>query len=759
MGKLRLTIASALICVLSCHIVDAQTVNDTVDSVSGPVRHRPKVGVVMSGGGAKGFAHIRALKAIEEAGIPIDYIAGTSMGSIIGGLYAVGYDPDMMEELTTHQDWGLIIMDKVPRRYMSLDNRYNKRNYWLNLPIIDGKVKIKNSFVDGVYVNMLLTRLTLPAYDRRDFNDLSVPFFCVATDMTTADPVIWESGSMARAIRSSMSIPFLFAPVDHGDRLLCDGGLLNNFPVRLMREKGADIVIGIDLEMEYIEKEKLDNSLKILERLIAVVSQHESNVAREQCDILIRPDIGKANMLSFNDFSPILNCGDEAGKAHEMELKALADSLQAIEPFEIKRPHVKPLDSIFITSVEVDGVGPKDIENIKSTFSEDLPKMFLVDEIEELIVRNYSTGYYSDMWYEVKPSDNGNTLVVHCKTSSYQTLGVSAHYDNNYRMQMLLNYSMMYVSKKFKRRTLNIDVNLADYPYLKVNYKLHPNNTFRLGTELTSMLLKIDKHAEDKTVTNMLSTQDNKLDLFVQVVPNRNQQFSIGLVGAYSCIKSKMSLENTVDPDIVDLSRYSASKIYKYDFYPHAYARYFFNNEDDADFTMSGWNIDVQAKYIFYKVGTDFNYPYFALKADVNRAFRIGSRHSIRLGAVGAMPLLVENLPWYYGIAVGGQSKMRYMDNLIPFTGIPFVGDIYDYIGFIKSSWYWNIFKGLYTQVNCDLGSLTDRMYNWFKDDSYVIGGGLTVGYKTPIGPVEIQFSKSNKFNGPLFFVNIGFWF
>lgn len=759
MGKLRLTIASALICVLSCHIVDAQIVNDTADSVGGLVRHRPKVGVVMSGGGAKGFAHIRALKAIEDAGIPIDYIAGTSMGSIIGGLYAVGYDPDMMEELTTQQDWGLIIMDKVPRKYMSLDNRYNKRNYWLKLPIVDGKVRIRNSIVDGVYVNMLLTRLTLPAYKHRDFNDLSVPFFCVATDMTTADPVIWEGGSMARAIRSSMSIPFLFAPVENGDRLLCDGGLLNNFPVRLMREKGADIVIGIDLEMDYIEKEKLDNSLKILERLIAVVSQHESNKAREECDILIRPDIGKANMLSFNDFSPILKCGEEAGKVHEMELKALADSLQAIEPFEIKRPHVKPLDSIFITSVEVEGVGPKDTENIKSTFDDDLPKMFPVDEIEELIVRNYSTGYYSDMWYEVKPSDEGNILVVHCKTNSYQTVGVTAHYDNNYRMQMLVNYSMMYVSRKFKRRTLNIDACIADHPYLKANYKLHPNNTIRFGTELTSMLLKVDKHAEDKTVTNIWSTQDNKLDLFMQVVPDRNQQFSIGLVGAYSQIKSKMSWDNTVDPDIVDLNQYSAKQIYKYGFYPHAYARYFFNNEDDADFARSGWNIDLQAKYILYKVGTDYKYPYFALKADVNKAFPIGRKQSIRLGAVGAMPLLVENLPWYYGIAVGGQSRMKYMDNIIPFTGLPFVSNIYDYIGFVKTSWYWNIFKGLYTQVNCDFGSLTDRMNRWFKDGSYIIGAGLAVGYKTPIGPIEIQVSKSNVVNNPVMYISIGFWF
>jgi len=738
----------------------AQVIYEVPKRPEDTVKHRPKVGVVMSGGGAKGFAHIRALKAIEEAGIPIDYIAGTSMGSIIGGLYAVGYDPDMMEQLTTHQDWGLIIMDKVPRKYMSLDNRFHKRNYWLQLPIKNKKITLKSSIVDGVYVNMLLTRLTLPAYKHRNFKELSVPFFCVATDMTTADPVIWENGSLAQAIRSSMSIPFLFAPVDHGKKLLCDGGLLNNFPVRLMREKGADIVIGIDLEMEYIEKEKLDNSLKILERLIAVVSQHESNKAREECDILIRPDIGKANMLSFNDFSPILKCGDEAGKAHESELKALADSLQKIEPFTINRPHVKPIDSIFIASVEVEGIGENDRKNIKNTFGRGLPRVMAVDEIEELIVRNYSTGYYSDMWYEVKPSVDGNILVVHCKANSYHTFGVTAHYDNNYRMQLFLNYSMMNVSKKYKRRTLSIDVNIADYPYLRVNYKKHLNDTYRIGAELTDMLLKLDLHKKDKSVSNMLSTQDNKLDLFMQIVPNRNQQISIGAVAAYSCIKSRMSLENIVDPEVIQMYNLSNKDIYKYDFYPHLYARYFYNDEDNADFALSGWNIDILAKYILYNVGKDFDYPYMMLKADVNRAFKLGEKQSIRVGVVATMPLLIDNLPWYYGNVVGGQSRMKYMDNIYPFTGMPFVGDQYDYIAFIKTSWYWNMFKGLYTQVNCDMGSMTNMLSRWLiNKDYYNIGAGLAVGYKTPIGPIEVQVSKCNNYDKAVFYVNFGFWF
>lgn len=715
----------------------------------GDTLERPKVGVVMSGGGAKGFAHIRALKAIEDAGIPIDYIAGTSMGSIIGGLYAVGYDPDVMEDLTTHQNWDLIIMDKVPRKYMSLDNRFNKRNYLLRLPIIDGKIKIKSAFVDGVYVNMLLTRLTLPAYKQRDFNKLSVPFFCVATDMTTADPVIWESGSIARAIRSSMSIPFLFAPIDYGDKLLCDGGLLNNFPVRLMREKGADIVIGIDLENDYIDKAKLDNSLKILERLIAVVSQHESNKAREECDILIRPDVGNANMLSFNDFSPILECGEKAGKEHEMELKALADSLQKIHPFKIERPHVQPMNSIHIDEVEVEGVSSNDVKSIKSYFlDKGLPRNFTIDEIEEIIVKNYSTGFYSDIWYEVKDVEGENVLVMHCKSNSYQTFGLAAHYDNNYRMQVLLNYSMMHVSEKYKRRSLSIDACVADHPYLRINYAKHVTNKFRIGAKASALLLKLNMYASNKSVYAMYGIQDNKLDLYMQYVPNLHQQLSLGLVTSYSQIKDKMySMYEVVVP---------------YKFYPHIVLRYFYNNEDDADFATKGWNVDFIAKYSFHNPDADgpiFKNQFVTLKLDANKSFPIGKKMAIRTGVVGTMPIGREVLPKYFSVMSGGQSRMRYFDNIIPIIGVPFASELGDFLAFIKTAYYYNMWKGLYASVNCDIGFSSFFLEDWFSKPNFGIGGGLTVGYKTPIGPVEICVSRGNMYDKPVMYINLGFWF
>ena len=392
MKKIFLTIVILLLALFSANAQDTivESHHDTIAVKSAdtvvPVHHRPKVGVVLSGGGAKGFAHIGALRVIEEAGIPIDFIAGTSMGSIVGGLYAVGYDPDMMQKLCTEQNWDLIIKDQIPRKFMPLDKRYHERHYLVSVPLKNGKLKIKRSMVDGMYVNMLLTRLTMPAYKERDFDSLPVPFLCIGTDMITADPIEFRKGSLAQSIRSSMSIPFLFEPVEYDGYLLCDGGLTNNFPVQNVRAMGADIIIGVDLEIIKSDPEVLDNSLKVLERLIAVVSQDKSNEAREQCDILIRPDIGKANIMSFNDFDPIIQCGEKGAQDMYPALKRLADSLQAIEPFEPVRHHTQPVDKVLVNSVEVVGVDEYESEILASEFGDEFPQEFEIDDIETTVV-------------------------------------------------------------------------------------------------------------------------------------------------------------------------------------------------------------------------------------------------------------------------------------------------------------------------------------------------------------------------------------
>lgn len=775
------TIIGFLFLALSLNAQDtiAEVQTDTVsimktDTVI-PVRHRPKVGVVLSGGGAKGFAHIGALRVIEEAGIPIDYIAGTSMGSIVGGLYAVGYDPDMMQKLCTEQDWDLIIKDQVPRKFMPLEKRINERHYLVSVPLKNGKLKIKRSMVDGVYVNMLLTRLTMPAYKERDFDSLPIPFLCIGTDLISADPIEFRKGSLAQSIRSSMSIPFLFEPVEYDGYLLCDGGLTNNFPVQNVRAQGCDIIIGVDLEIIKSDPEVLDNSLKVLERLIAVVSQDKSNVARDQCDILIRPDIGKANIMSFNDFSPIINCGEKGARAMFPELKRLADSLQAIEPFEPVRHHTQPVDKIMVNDVEVVGVDEYDSKVLKSEFGDDFPREIDIDEIETTVVKIYSQGYYSNVYYEIIDTPDGNILRFHCKHKTSLTFNLGAHYDNNYGIGVLLN-----MNARTKHFDYNVDLNLSDNPYFKAQIVHRYTRMLRGTLELSAINLTANLNTYNGRIFGAMRVQQNTVNTFLQVIPSVNHTFKLGFRLDYTLVKDR------------SYSEYDYSDYSKHELYPKFYAQYFFNNEDQTGFPRKGWNINVIGKCILYDTvfSTAESQPIYIVQADIRKSFPIGQRHAFRLGAVGAMRFGDISLPDDNMIFVGGQSKMYYVDNIMSFTGLPFLSVYTEYAAYARAGWQWNFYKNFYGVINFDAGYFknyldpinwvlsdeiteeemaqyvqkmndlySDRLETWFIPDNFIIGGGLTLGMKTLFGPIELQLSKANVTKNWCFFINVGYWF
>ena len=737
------------------------TIVPAVTGKTAATSHRPKVGVVLSGGGAKGFAHIGALRVIEEAGIPIDYIAGTSMGSIIGGLYAVGYDPDMMQKLCTEQDWNLIMKDQIPRRFIPLEKRINERHYIVTLPYKNGQLKIKRSLIDGMYVNMLLTRLMMPAYKQRDFSKLPVPFLCIATDMITADPIEFISGSLAQSIRSSMSIPFLFEPVDYEGYLLCDGGLTNNFPVRNVREKGADIIIGVDLEIIKSDPNVLDNSLKVLERLISVVSQDESNKAREECNILIRPQLGKANMMSFNDFSPIINCGEEGAREKFPELKRLADSLQALGPFEVERHHTQPIDRVMIAGVEVEGLDDYNTRLLKSEFGDEFPQEFLIEDIETILVKIYSTGYYSNVWYELTDTPEGNIIQLHCKNRTSLNFSIAGHYDNNYGIGILLN-----MNARTSHFTYNIDLNIAENPYFKAGIT-HRYTMMLSGTaEVSALNLKVNYFYPTGKIYDQVRYQRNALNLYFQVAPTATQAIKFGAIANYSMAQDLQYYYDDADEDDA-----------KHTFKPELYCYYFFNNEDQTDFPTSGWNVNMLGKCIMYDgVFSDAeSRPYFTVQGNVRKSFPIGQRHAFRVGLVGAMRLGKMELDPYDQFFIGGQSKMYYLDNLMRFTGLPFVSIMTEYAAYTKTAWQWTFYKNFYAVANCDAGyfrdfitmDIYDYMYNyfnegykhWFEPNHFVMGAGLTLGYKTMVGPIELELSKSNYVDKWNLFVNVGYWF
>ncbi len=746
--NIKVFLLMTIIGLFSIYQIEAQEVSPKTTTHS--TRHRPKVGVVLCGGGAKGFSQIRILKAIDEAGIPVDYIAGTSIGSIMGALYAIGYDPDTMEKLVRDQDWNQVIYDKIPRILMPVEQKMYERQYIATFPIKDKKLKVKSSLVDGVYVNLLMSKLMLPASNVHDFRKLSVPFFCIATDVEHACQYEMNEGNLARSVRASMSIPFFFKPVAMDGKLLVDGGMVNNFPVRNMKEHGADIIIGVDLEDATIPASQIDNSIGLLESMMNLSSLDESLYARAHCDIYIRPNLHGRNMLSFNDFDSILQFGEDAAQEFLPRLKILATFLNEFETVEINRPHLQPIDTLTVVDVNVEGIADKHKASVKREFGKKFPMKMSVDDVQEVVLKLCASGYYEDMWYEMSDAPGGVALTLHCKEREDQALSFSIHYDNNYGIGALVNYTMKNVWNTMNRTTLSLDVNIAENPYIKASLNKRQGKVFRFGADLSVISLNMNQY-DNNRITNSYSIQSNSLDLNMQLVPSLTQQIRIGAVADYVHMKDLVG-DRGLGTD--------------YSFYSYLYFNYFYSNEDVPNFARRGWRINLRGKCMLYEganndgtLTTVGSQPSFLVNGSIVKAFAIGKKNSIKFGIEAGTKIGAIEVPLFYQFMIGGQSKMKYYDNIMTFTGLNFTEKVVDHIAIGRVSWQWRFYKNLYSTVSFDCGYMNDVYDEWFDDSSFVAGAGLTLGVDTMIGPIEVSLMGSNINSGPVGFINVGFWF
>ena len=721
-----------------CQNITAQQVTDSII--------RPRVGVVLSGGGAKGFAHIGALKVIEEAGLPIDYIAGTSMGSIIGGLYAIGYSPDEMIRLIKEQNWNAIMSDAIPQKYISIDDKILDRHYLATFPFRNKKIQMKSSIYDGGMINLLLARLTSPAYKIKDYNELSVPFLCVAANIENAEAYEMTRGNLQRSIRASMSIPFYFPPVEVDGRLLIDGGLRNNFPVPNVREKGIDIIIGVDVQRNFHKKEEINSMAIIMDQIIAMSDIDAYTRAKEETDIYIKPELAKYGMMDFNSYDTIISIGEKTAREYLPQLKRLADSIRNIQDYKIERPDVKPLDSIYVVALKINGVKEENANFIRKSIGKNYPAKIAISDIENSIMSIYATGYYKDIWYDLSPAAKGVNMVIHCKEKEEESVSIAAHYDTDYGIGILANITLKNAFKFPKRSTLSADLNIAEDPYFKLRFHSNLSQKFKYGADLSVISLFMNQYS-NRTINNSYSVQDNKLDLFVEYMPTLQQQFRIGIVGNYVHLRD--NLVHVVGSD-------------NYDFISHAYFNYHIDNENSPTFASSGWKLNINGKYIIPVIkledGSQMKNS-FIIKADLNGAIAIMKKHSLKLGVSVGSSFGINELPLSYKFFVGGQSHMKYFDNIISFEGLRFTQLYGDNIAIGKISWQYNFYGNFYAIANFNGGYITDDYSRWFSDESFVFGGGLTLGMNTVAGPIEVSLMGSNRCSDVIGFFNIGYWF
>ena len=381
---------------------------------SGVSADRPKVGLVLAGGGAKGFAHIGVLKVLEDNGIHVDYIAGTSMGGIVGALSAYGYSAREIEKEVSSIDWTSLFFDTKNRDHMSYINKTAPSRYFMTLGFDRHGLKNSPGVITGQKIQNKFYHLVGPCSDNDDFDDFPTPFRCVATDIITGKEVVLENGSLADAMRSTMSIPGVFNPVEKGEYLLVDGGVVNNLPVDVMKDMGADIIIAVNLSNNIANREDLRGGMSITNQMLNLFIYDQQLAQLKLADIVITPELGKYDSTSYFNFTEIEKLGEQAAK--EM-LPAIKEAVGPENISSIPKIGVMRKEPVVVDRVEVSELNPFDRSIIVKKLDKFVGKPLDVDEFNDLIEDFHSSGQFETIRYYVDDVDGENVLYLNVEPS------------------------------------------------------------------------------------------------------------------------------------------------------------------------------------------------------------------------------------------------------------------------------------------------------------------------------------------------------
>ncbi len=444
-------------------------------------KERPKIGLVLSGGGAKGMAHIGVLKVLEEAGITPDYISGTSMGSIIGGLYAVGYSADEIYELVTTKNWDNLLTNEAPLNNVVMEEKVGYGKHLAEFSIENGQLVLPSGFIEGQELSLLFSELTWNTAGIQNFDEYPIPFRCTGVDILSGDVYEFSSGDLSTAMRSSMAIPSVFSPVllndDDKPRLIVDGGVIRNFPVQEVIDMGADIVIGVYSGFkEDVNPDDLKSLTNVLSRSTLLIGIVDSKKQAELTNYLVTPELDEFSPSSFNRAAAIVEAGRIAAMKQFDAFKSLADSLNAIAPLHVCKPLPRP-DSVFLEDIRIAPLKYVKSEVVLSRLGFKPGQYITKKEMNKGLLEVYGTLYFTKVNYRFEKGDKGLILNLSAQEKPRTFMNVAMHYDNYYRFGVSLNFTkhdMWLPSSRFKA-----GVNISEQPQLYLQYNKYITPTQR----------------------------------------------------------------------------------------------------------------------------------------------------------------------------------------------------------------------------------------------------------------------------------------
>lgn len=726
------------------------------EAISETPEKTPKIGLVLSGGGAKGFAHIGVLKIIDSLNIKVDYIAGTSMGAIIGSLYASGYSGQQLDSIFGSLNFDDVISDNLPRSAKTFYEQDNSERYALTLPFTNFKIKLPSALSRGQNVFNLLSKLTLHVTDITDFDKLPIPFFCVATDVETGNAVILDQGNLAQSVTASGAFPSLFQPVIINDQVLIDGGVINNYPIDELKAKGMDVIIGVDVQDGLAKREDLNSAPAILLQINNYRTINDMVEKVEKTDVYIKPDITDYTVVSFSEGQKIIESGSDAAR---QKLEALA-SLPQYKSSRNVELDIASKDSITINKVKIFG-------NNRYTRAYILGKLKLAEDtkvgyadfnqgVNNLVATNNFTTFYYEFEKTDKPNVyNLSATVEESVITSFLKFGL--HYDDLYKSAALVNFTK-------KRALLDDDVMSLDLilgDHVRYNFEYYIDKGFYWSIGLRSRFnqfsrnvnVKLFLNEDEQSLTGLnkigVDLHDQTNQIYLQTLFRKDFALSLGGEHKRLKIKSETVIANNQDKkqffENTDyLSVFGTLRLDTYDnkYYPKTGV--YFNGDFHLYLHASHFN-------------KDFN-KFSMAKADIGYAFKITDQLSANIFTQGGFKIGDKNTQ-SLDFALGGYGN-NFINNFISFYG-------YDYItlmgdSFVKGrlSLDYELFKKNHIIMAANYANIGYGLFQsgeWF--NSPYSGYALGYGLETFLGPVEAIYTYSPELGESIWLFNLGFWF
>ncbi len=708
--------------------------------------------MTLSGGGAKGLAHIGILKAIDSAGLSIDYITGTSMGSIIGSLYAAGYSADSILYIARRIHWDQILSNQASLRNFIMEEKDEYGKYDLELPWVNHFFRISTGVLEGQELWLKFSELLFPVYKIKNFDSLDIPFKCIATDISTGQAVVLDSGELVSAVRASMAIPSVFTAVEYNGQLLVDGGIVRNFPVKDVRQMGAQYVIGSNVTASLLPASKVNNAIQVLLQVAFFREAEDTKLEVPLCNIYVQTPLEKYTMGTFTQADSIIEAGMEEGRKIYPQLKKLADSLNALYGSLTIEKHLPDVESVKISSYEVMGLKNTTRDFFIHTMGLLTNHVYTPKMLSYMVRRAVGTRYYTRIVYHLDPQPDGSAKIVFDVLESPLTFAkLSLHYNQFTGISAIVNLTSrdFFTPNSRSMVSLNIGENFrvkAEHlQYLGRSRKF----AFKLSTQFDQMNFTTYRNSKETGIYNQnYFLVDGKLGY------STNRDLTIGIGTKFEWTRYK--------PSITSALEFSGT-----DDFPTSYFYFNINSLDRPVYPKRGVKSALEGDWV-YTQNPDLQLHTNTLDFDTITASNAYPRIVFHLESYTPLSnkstllfQLQSGMNFQKGntmnlFSIGGLTHSFH--NQITFAGLREGSYYASSVAAIETGFRYNFYGNLYLtgKANVMFSNFVNNRNKFYDTPDFLSGYALTFTYNFILGPLELSAMYCDQWKRVMGYVNIG---